>query len=104
MISSQGCPAEFGCYDGELLRLARDLGDRLLPAFDTPTGIPYGTVNLHSGVPPGETPIASTAAAGTLMVEFEMLSYLAENGTYGKYAAHAQSGEVQVIVRIVTSI
>ncbi|KAJ0389678.1 hypothetical protein ATCC90586_011903 [Pythium insidiosum] len=29
-----------GAYRGELLALARDLGDRLLPAFATPTGIP----------------------------------------------------------------
>ena len=33
-------------YDGELLDYARELGDRLLPAFDTPTGIPYGRINL----------------------------------------------------------
>ncbi len=30
--------------EGPLLRLAEDLGKRLLPAFDTPTGMPYGTV------------------------------------------------------------
>ena len=34
-------------YDGRLLALAVDLGDRLLPAFRTRTGIPYGTVNLR---------------------------------------------------------
>ena len=33
-------------YDGKLLDLAIDLGDRLLQAFKTKTGIPYGTVNL----------------------------------------------------------
>lgn len=34
-------------YDGRsLLTLAIDLGNRLLPAFDTKTKIPYGTVNL----------------------------------------------------------
>jgi len=31
-------------YDGSLLRLAVDLADRLLVAFNTPTGMPYGTV------------------------------------------------------------
>jgi hypothetical protein len=31
-------------YDGGLLRLAIDLGTRLLPAFVTPTGIPYNRV------------------------------------------------------------
>ncbi|KAF2755518.1 hypothetical protein EJ05DRAFT_478511 [Pseudovirgaria hyperparasitica] len=38
-------------YDGQLLRLAHDLGRRLLPAFSTPTGIPYPRVNLKHGVP-----------------------------------------------------
>jgi hypothetical protein len=37
-------------YDGCLLDMALDLGERLLPAFDTPTGIPYGTVNMRNGV------------------------------------------------------
>ena len=34
-------------YDGALLRLAVDLTDRFLPAFDTPTGIPLSWVNLR---------------------------------------------------------
>lgn len=34
-------------YDGSLLRLAVDLTDRLLPAFDTPTGVPLSWVNLR---------------------------------------------------------
>lgn len=33
-------------YDGQLLDLAYDLGVRLLPAFDTRTGIPVHRVNL----------------------------------------------------------
>ncbi|KAG7396220.1 hypothetical protein PHYBOEH_002600 [Phytophthora boehmeriae] len=76
-----------GEYDDALLRLAVDLGDRLMPAFDTATGIPYGTVNLRHGVPKGETPIASTAGAGSLSVEFTMLSVLTEDA---KYAAAAR--------------
>lgn len=63
-------------YNDCLLRLAADMGDRLLPAFDTATGIPYGTVNLRSGVPKGETELASTAGAGSLVIEFEVLSCL----------------------------
>ena len=31
-------------YNGELLSLAHDLGKRLLPAFNTQTGIPYARV------------------------------------------------------------
>lgn len=35
-------------YDGELLALAEDLGRRLLPAFNTSTGIPHGKVSVAS--------------------------------------------------------
>lgn len=34
-------------YDGSLLRLAVDLADRFMPAFDTPTRIPLSWVNLR---------------------------------------------------------
>jgi ER degradation enhancer, mannosidase alpha-like 2 len=61
-------------YDGGLLRLAVDLGERLLPAFATPTGIPYGTVNLLRGVPLGEIDITSTASGGTFIMEMTVLS------------------------------
>jgi hypothetical protein len=33
-------------YSGEFLRTAVELGERLLPAFDTPSGIPLSWVNL----------------------------------------------------------
>ena len=56
--------------EGPLLRLATDLGRRLLPAFDTTTGMPYGTVNLRHGVPEGETSITCTACVGTFILEF----------------------------------
>jgi hypothetical protein len=35
--------------DQHLLGLAEDLGNRLLPAFNSPTGLPYVYVNLHTG-------------------------------------------------------
>jgi mannosidase alpha-like ER degradation enhancer 2 len=73
-------------YDGYLLKLACDIGSRLLYAFDTPSGIPYGTVNLLHGVPPRETPVASLAGAGTLTLEFELLSRLSGNLKFGKAA------------------
>ena len=40
-----------------------------MPAFETATGIPFGTVNLRSGVPKGETPVSSLAGAGSLSLE-----------------------------------
>ena len=76
-------------YDGELLVLAEDLGRRLLPAFDTPTGIPYGTVNLAHGVPEGETAIASLAGAGSLSLEFSVLSALTGDAAFGRAAKNA---------------
>ena len=77
---------QYWVYDDFLLELARDIGDRLLPAFDTKTGIPYGSINLMHGVPKGETPIASLAGGGTLTLEMELLSRLTGNNEYGRAA------------------
>lgn len=84
-----------GVYKDELLQLAIDLGDRLMPAFETPTGIPYGTVNLRKGVPVGETTIASTAGAGSLSMEFTMLSVLTSERKY----ANAARGAVRALFK-----
>ncbi|MDP2436955.1 MAG: glycoside hydrolase family 47 protein [archaeon] len=80
-------------YKGELLELARDLGDRLLPAFSTGTGIPYSRVNLLSGVTAtdrkkGEVSKNCLAGAGTLLLEFGMLSKLTGSPVYFR-KAHA---------------
>ena len=77
-----GTPA----YNGGLLRLAVNLADRLMPAFKTSTHIPIGTVHLKSGVPRGETTEACTAAAGSLSIEFGVLSVLTKNESYGAAA------------------
>jgi len=34
-------------YNDELLELAKDIGTRLLPAFNTSTGIPYPRVHIN---------------------------------------------------------
>jgi Glycosyl hydrolase family 47 len=73
-------------YDGFLLELALDIGERLLPAFDTRTGIPFGTVNLLNGVPSGETTVASLAGGGTLSLEMELLSRLTGDIRFGRAA------------------
>ncbi len=60
--------------DKRLLALAEDLGNRLLPVFDSPTGLPYRYVNLKTGkVRDGKT---NPAEAGTLLIEFGALSKL----------------------------
>ena len=60
-----------------------------MPAFNTHTGIPYGTVNLMNGVPPGETTVASTAGAGSLVLEMGVLSALTGRPEYGRAARKA---------------
>ncbi|KAL5530319.1 hypothetical protein ACEPAF_6576 [Sanghuangporus sanghuang] len=76
-------------YQGELLKMAKDLGQRLLPAFDTPTGIPYSRINLRHGVPLGESHDTCTAGAGSLILEFGTLSRLTGDGRFEKAAYKA---------------
>ncbi|CAI7853451.1 unnamed protein product [Closterium sp. NIES-54] len=76
-------------YDNELLRLAEDLGRRLLPAFDTPTGIPFGSVNLRHGVLRGESKVTATAGGGTLALEFGVLSRLTGDPVFEDVARNA---------------
>ena len=68
--------------NGPLLRLAEDVALRILPAFDTNTGMPYGTVNLRHGVPQDETPVTCTAGVGTFIIEFGTLSHLTRNPVF----------------------
>src|SRR5260370_40699230 len=60
--------------DKRLLNLAEDLGNRLLPVFNSPTGLPYRYVNLETGKVRGN--ITNPAEAGTLLIEFGTLSKL----------------------------
>ncbi|KAF1954944.1 seven-hairpin glycosidase [Byssothecium circinans] len=92
-------------YDGQLLRLATDLADRLMPAFHTVTGLPYPRVNLRHGVPfyansplnndaehgqcnkdpkdkGAEVTETCSAGAGSLVLEFSTLSRLTGEPRY----------------------
>lgn len=60
--------------DRRLLARAEDLGTRLLPVFESPTGLPYRFVNLKTGKVRGE--VTNPAEAGTLLVEFGALGRL----------------------------
>jgi mannosidase alpha-like ER degradation enhancer 2 len=61
-------------HDQRLLDMAQDLGTRLLPAFNSPTGMPYRFVNLKTGKTRGAE--SNPAEIGTLLVEFGTLSRL----------------------------
>ena len=73
--------------DKRLLRLAEDLGNRLLPVFESPTGIPYRYVNLKTGKVRGN--ITNPAEAGTLLIEFGTLGQLTHRQTFYDKAKRA---------------
>jgi len=60
--------------DRRLLELASDLGNRVLPAFASPTGMPYRFVNLRTGEVSGAR--SNPAEIGSLILELGTLSRL----------------------------
>ena len=73
--------------DKRLLTLSEDLGNRLLPAFDSPTGLPYVYVNLRTGAV--RDPNSNPAETGTLLLEFGTLSKLTNNPVFYDKAKRA---------------
>ncbi|BAO76030.1 alpha-mannosidase/ calcium ion binding / mannosyl-oligosaccharide 1,2-alpha-mannosidase [Winogradskyella sp. PG-2] len=78
----------------DVLSKAIDFGDRLLPAFNSPTGIPYHSVNLKTGKTSGNHGkgsgnIVNTAQAATYLFEFGILSYYSQNPKYYQAAKKA---------------
>src|SRR5512140_81263 len=73
--------------DERFLRLAVDLADRLLPAFGSPTGMPYRFVNLTTGAQSG--PVSNPAEIATLMVEVGTLTKLTADPRYYDMAKRA---------------
>ncbi len=73
--------------DKRLLALADDLGTRLLPVFNSPTGLPYKNVNLKTGKTSGE--VSNPAETGTLLIEFGTLSKLTGKPVYYEKAKRA---------------
>jgi ER degradation enhancer, mannosidase alpha-like 2 len=73
--------------DKRFLNLAEDLGRRLLPVFDSPTGMPYRYVNLKTGKV--RNPVSNPAETGTLLLEFGTLSKLTGNPVYFDKAKRA---------------
>ena len=75
-------------YNNEILDIAIELADRMLPAFDTPTGIPCARVHLIEG-PSCDSDQITTAEAGTLLLEMGLLSELSGNPVYKNVADKA---------------
>lgn len=73
--------------DKRFLDLAEDLGNRLLPVFNSPTGMPYRYVNLKTGKV--SKPISNPAETGTLIIEFGTLSKLTNKPIFYEKAKRA---------------
>ncbi|HEY2113627.1 MAG TPA: glycoside hydrolase family 47 protein [Candidatus Angelobacter sp.] len=73
--------------DERLLDLADNLGNRLLPVFNSPTGMPYMYVNLKTGKTRGVE--SNPAEIGTLLLEFGTLSKLSGKPIYYEKAKRA---------------
>ncbi|MDA3942565.1 MAG: glycoside hydrolase family 47 protein [Bacteroidetes bacterium] len=63
-----------------VLEKAKDFADRMLPAFDTKTGIPTYWVNLKTGQAHGDT--VNVAEAATYTFEMGVLSYYTQDPKY----------------------
>ncbi|MES2055516.1 MAG: glycoside hydrolase family 47 protein [Pseudomonadota bacterium] len=79
--------AHHACGDPVLLAKARDLADRLLPAFATPTGMPYRYVNLKTGAV--RDAVTNPAETGTHIAELGTLSRLTGDAKYFDAAKRA---------------
>ena len=81
----------------KILELAKDLARRLLPAFSSPTGLPYARVNLRKGVEKGESTETCSAGAGSLILEFTLLSRITGDSTYEVRVARSTSAAAKLL-------
>lgn len=75
--------------DQIFLDKAIDLADRMMPIFDTQSGLPLSFVDLaeRKGIPDNDNRgMVSTAEATTLQLEFKYLSHLTDDYSYWKAA------------------
>ncbi|KAJ3739778.1 glycoside hydrolase [Lentinula detonsa] len=76
-------------HDKLYIDRAIDLADRILPAFDTNSGLPLPNINLgkREGVPDADLPyLVSTAEVSTLQLELRYLSHLTDEDIYWEKA------------------
>ena len=64
--------------------LQTDIGSRLMPAFKTPSKIPYSDVNIGKGTahPPRWTSDSTVAEVTTIQLEFRELTRLTHDQQY----------------------
>ncbi|XP_072518257.1 endoplasmic reticulum mannosyl-oligosaccharide 1,2-alpha-mannosidase isoform X2 [Salminus brasiliensis] len=72
--------------DTLFLEKAKDIGSRLMPAFNTPSKIPFSDVNIGKGTahPPRWTTDSTVAEVTSIQLEFRELSRLTQEPQYQK--------------------
>lgn len=73
--------------DKRFLTLARDLADRLIVVFNSPTGMPYRYVNLKTGKTSGA--VSNPAEIGSYIIEYGVLSHHTGDPKYFETAKKA---------------
>ncbi|XP_071337940.1 mannosidase, alpha, class 1B, member 1b isoform X2 [Trachinotus anak] len=70
--------------DSMFLDKAKEIGSRLMPAFNTPSKIPYSDVNIGKGTahPPRWTSDSTVAEVTSIQLEFRELSRLTQDPQY----------------------
>ena len=90
LLQSQPQHGVMAWYRGELLNMAVDCANRLLPAFNSSTGLPYPRVNLRTGLRGLDSlQVTCTACAGSMILEFAALSRLTGESVYEEKASKA---------------
>lgn len=78
----------------KILAKVTDFADRILPAFDSPTGLPYHSINLRTGKTAGDKGVGkgntiNIAQGATYLFEFGILSYFTGDPKYYQAAKRA---------------
>ncbi|XP_040897421.1 endoplasmic reticulum mannosyl-oligosaccharide 1,2-alpha-mannosidase-like isoform X2 [Toxotes jaculatrix] len=79
--------------DTLFLDKAKDIGSRLMPAFNTPSKIPYSDVNIGKGTahPPRWTSDSTVAEVTSIQLEFRELSRLTQEPQYQAVVAEVMN-------------
>jgi hypothetical protein len=94
LLSTHHLSAAAGAKTGDppLVAKAKDLGQRLLVAFNSPSGLPYSDVNLRKKTAKGPDwgPDSSVSEVSTLRLEFSALAAATATPSFAAPAAKAQ--------------
>lgn len=93
----------FGEVKNICFSMQKELGDRLLPCFDSPSEIPFSDINLKSGHShaPEWGPDSSVSEVSTIQLEFRDLTMLTGDTVYQVHSGTPPMNLVQVLQKTV---